>query len=224
MRVSEVIGNGDRDPDVTHVNGEETHFILIPDPSELLDKDKFAKRMIQLVNVAGDDWNGDRLDGYENPNLFHLSDINQHVFSLSVDDKRNVITKEILAQRWGIGLDMVHNTLKCMTQWGVRTFLHPTDQCVNAWKPHLVFPTICGKKLYTDTMFVKICSLRSNTCAQVWTDGLSYSLFYPLNSKRDMPTTVWKMVHDLQAIPEVIVSDSLEEQAGVKWKDEINLI
>ena len=75
---------------------------------------------------------------------------------------------------------------------------------------------MCGKKLYTDTMFAKIHSLWSNTCAQVWTNGLSYSLFYPL--------TVWKMVHDLQAIPEVIVSDGLGEQTGVKWKDEINLI
>jgi hypothetical protein len=75
MRVSEVIQNGDRDPDVTCVEGEETHFVLIPEPPELLDKDKFAKRMIQSVNVAGDNWNWDRLDGYENPDLFHLTDI-----------------------------------------------------------------------------------------------------------------------------------------------------
>jgi hypothetical protein len=75
MQVSEVIQNRDIDPDVTHVDGEETHFILIPDPPELLDEDEFAKRMIQLVNVAGDDWNGDGLDRYENPNLFRLTDI-----------------------------------------------------------------------------------------------------------------------------------------------------
>jgi hypothetical protein len=36
--------------------------------------------------------------------------------------------------------------------------------------------------------------------------------------------TVWKMVHDLRAIPEVIVSDGLGEQTGAKWKDKINLI
>jgi hypothetical protein len=52
MRVSEVIRNGDRDPDVTHVDGGETHFILIPDPPELLDEDEFAEGMIQLVHVA----------------------------------------------------------------------------------------------------------------------------------------------------------------------------
>jgi hypothetical protein len=60
---------------------------LIPDPPEVLDEDKFAERMIQLVNVTGDNWNGDGLNGYENPNLFRLTDINQHVFSLSVDTK-----------------------------------------------------------------------------------------------------------------------------------------
>ena len=119
IRVSEVIRNGDRDPDVTRVDGEETNFVQIPDPPELLDEDEFAERMIQSVNVAGDDWNGDGLDGYENPDLFRLTDIDRHVFSLSVDDKRNVITKEILAWRWGIGLDTAHKTLKCTTRRGI---------------------------------------------------------------------------------------------------------
>jgi hypothetical protein len=119
IQVSEVIRNGDRDPDVTRVDREETDFVLMPDPPELLDEDKFAERMIQLVDVAWDDWIGDGLDGYENPDLFCLTDINQHVFSLSVDDKSNVITKEILAWRWGIGLDTAHKTLKCMTQRGI---------------------------------------------------------------------------------------------------------
>jgi hypothetical protein len=81
-----------------------------------------------------------------------------------------------------------------------------------------------GKKLYTDTMFAKICSLLSNTCAKVWTDGLGYSLFCLLKRKREQASrNIYKMVHDLKAIPEVIVSDGLGEQTGVKWKDEFNL-
>jgi hypothetical protein len=181
-------------------------------PVELLVDKDLASRLIAAVNIESDTWNGDGLDGHENPDLFHLADVDRLVFSLSVDDKRNVITKEILARRWGIGLDTAHKTLKCTTQRGIRTFLHPTDRRVSTRKPHLVFPTMRGKKLYTDTMFAKIRSLRSNTCAQVWTDGLGYSLFYPLKSKREAPTTVWKMVHDLQAIPEVIVSDVRESR------------
>jgi aspartate/methionine/tyrosine aminotransferase len=70
-----VIRNGDRDPNVTCGDGEETDFVLIPDLPELLDEDKFAKRMIESVNVAGYDWNGDGLDGYKNLDLFHLTDI-----------------------------------------------------------------------------------------------------------------------------------------------------
>ena len=53
QRVSEVIQNGDRNPDVARVDGEETHFVLIPDPPELLDDGEFADRLIQSVNVAG---------------------------------------------------------------------------------------------------------------------------------------------------------------------------
>lgn len=81
-----------------------------------------------------------------------------------------------------------------------------------------------GKKLYTDTMLARIHLLWSNTCAQVWTDGLGYSLFCPLKSKREAPTTVWKMVHDLQGIPEVIMLDGSGEQTGMKWREEINMI
>jgi hypothetical protein len=82
-----------------------------------------------------------------------------------------------------------------------------------------------GEKLYTDTMFAMIWSfLQSNMCAQVWTNGLGYNLFYPLKSKMEAPTIFWKMVQDLQVIPEVIiVSDGLGEQTRVNWKDEITL-
>ena len=143
-RVSEVILNGDRNPDVARVDGDGTRFDLIPDPPELLDEDEFADRLIQSVNVAGDDWNGDGLDGYENEDLFCIE---RNVFSLSIDDKRNVITKETLARRWGIGLDTAHKTLKCTTQRGIRTFLYSTDRRVSTRKPHLVFPRMRGKKL-----------------------------------------------------------------------------
>lgn len=84
-----------------------------------------------------------------------------------------------------------------------------------------------GMKLYyMDKMFVKSISLQSNTCFQVWTYGVSYSLFYHhLKSKREAPMTVWKMIQDLQDIPEVIVLwNGLGKKTGVKCKDEINLI
>jgi hypothetical protein len=110
-----VLRNGDRNPDVARVDGAGS-FIMILDPPELLDEDKFAERMIQSVNISGDNWNGDGLDGHENPDLYALTEEAWSIFALSVEDKQNVITKEVLACRWGIGLDTAHKTLKCMTQ------------------------------------------------------------------------------------------------------------
>lgn len=66
--------------------------------------------------ISGDDWNGDDLDVYDDQDLFHSTDIDCFVFSLLIDEKRNVTTKAILAQRWGIGLDTAHKTLKGTTE------------------------------------------------------------------------------------------------------------
>jgi hypothetical protein len=113
-RVSEVLRNGDAS---LEVHGEEAEDAKdarawVPKSPELLLDQELAERFVQSVNVAGDDWNGDGLDGYEDSELYAMSDLDRFVFSLSADDKRNVITKEILARRWGIGLDTAHRTLR----------------------------------------------------------------------------------------------------------------
>jgi hypothetical protein len=74
MRSSAVIWNRDANPEVARTGTVEPQpFALIPDPPELLSEDEFAERMIQAVNIPGDDWNGDGLDGYANSDLFHLT-------------------------------------------------------------------------------------------------------------------------------------------------------
>lgn len=80
------------------------------------------------------------------------------------------------------------------------------------------------KKMYTDTSFAKVKSIRQNTCAQDWTDGQGYTLFYPLRSKSEAHTMVSRMVHDINAIPQIIVSDGAKEEGSQKWKAEICLI
>lgn len=102
-----------------------------------------------------------------------------------------------------MGLDMLvhkNKTLKHMTQRGIQMSSHLTNQqCMSTLlKPHLVVLMMYGNNLYTDVTFAKVHSLAlwSNTCVHVCTEGLSYSLFYPLKSKREVLTTIWKMVHD----------------------------
>ena len=234
LQRSEIAGvhrDGD-DNDVVVVDGDvdaiadddfvlSKRFDVLPAPPELFDEADLVQRFVAAVNIPGDDWSGDGLNGYGDTDLFRDCNERREVFALSSDEKRSVVTKEALAQRWGIGLNTAHRTLRATTQRGIRTFVNPTDRRVSTHKPHLVFPTMRGTKFYTDTMFAKVKSVSQNVCSQVWTDGHGYSRFYPLRSKKDAWTTVAAFTHDLQGIPEVIVSDGAGEQTGGSFKGEI---
>ena len=100
---------------------------VFPDPIELGDRDDFAERLIAAVSVAPDDVVGDGLEGHSNAVIYPDGDHDRHVFALSTEEKRSVVTKEILARRWGIGLSAAARTLKMTTQKGLRSFVHPTD-------------------------------------------------------------------------------------------------
>jgi hypothetical protein len=99
--------------------------------------------------------------------------------ALSRKEKENVVTKEGLAKRWGIGLDTTYRTLKTMTLQGIRSFIHPVKRRFPTSWPHLVFPTM-QLHVYANMLFAKIKSIHQNTCAQLYTDGKGYTLFYPL--------------------------------------------
>jgi hypothetical protein len=73
-------------------------------------------------------------------------------------DKACVVTKKVLAQSWGIGLETAQRTLLVTTQRGVRTFVYPTDQRFGTNKPHLVFPTM---RSYC-TVDVQSCNARTS--------------------------------------------------------------
>ena len=206
------------------VGGDNVLPSLLPTPAELLSDKEFACRLVSAVNVAGDDWIGDGMSGYADEELFPIGNQGRKVFAMSLVDKQSVVTKEVLARRWGISMDTAHRTLRATTQRGVRSFLNPTDRRLSTRLPHLSFPMLRGRKMYTDTLFAKVKSIRSNACAQDWTDGNGYTLFYPLRSKMEAYTTVHRMVHDMKGIPEVIVNDGAGEQNGAKWAAEIRTL
>ena len=64
-RIAGVRRNGDNE----HVS-PEVCSCCIPLPPELLDDLEFATRLIEEVNISGDDWNGDGKDGYLDQYLF----------------------------------------------------------------------------------------------------------------------------------------------------------
>lgn len=110
------------------VGGDDVFPSLLPTPAELLSDIEFACRLVSAVNVAGDDWIGDGMSGYADEELFPIGNQGRKVFAMSLVDKQSVVTKEVLARRWGISMDTAHRTLRATTQRGVRSFLNPTDR------------------------------------------------------------------------------------------------
>jgi hypothetical protein len=120
-----------------HQNGDSRMDIL-PMPAELFDDDAdFASRLISQVRIASDDTDGNGLGGYQDDDLFNIPSEFKVISAMEVSEKSSVITKEVLARRWGIGLDTALRTLKVTTQRGIQTFIHPTDRRLATNKPHL---------------------------------------------------------------------------------------
>ena len=101
------------------------------------------------VNIESDMRNGDGLDERSDDPLCALLEEDRVIFALSAKERGPVITKEILAQRWGIGLDTAHRTLTVTTQAGIRRVLHPVECCYKTHQSDLHFPTL-NTRFYTD--------------------------------------------------------------------------
>ena len=126
---------------------------------------------------------------------------------MSLKARGPVITKEILAKRWGIGLDTAHQTLTAMMQSGIRRVLHPVERRYKTRQSHLRFPTL-NTKFYTDTMF------STTKCAQVFTNGLGYNLFYPLKKESEVGDALNEVIQSIRILKELISDGAKAETAG----------
>lgn len=111
-----------------------------------------------------------------------------------------VLTKEILAQRWEIGLDTARKILATTTQYGVRQVLHPVvERCYRTRQTHLRVPTL-------NTMFSTTKSLRGHNCVHVFTNGVGYDLFYPLKKELEAASALIEVICTV-GVQKELVSD-----------------
>jgi Reverse transcriptase (RNA-dependent DNA polymerase) len=156
----------------------------------------------------------------ENSRTTLFGDDDRYIESMSTKGGRSILTPEILARRWNIGLKTAQNTIQVTSQRGLRSFVNPIDRRLPTSQPHLSY-SVLNKKMYSDTMFSKANSLRSISAAQVWTDGQGFCLFYPISSKAQAYTTIHLMIHDLNAIPRTVFTDGALEETEGNWKKEM---
>jgi hypothetical protein len=179
-----------------------------------------AKRLIAAVNIEADGVNGDGLDERSVDSLCALSEEDRRIFAMSSKDRGPVLTKEILARRWGIGLDTAHRTLTATTQSGIRRVLHPVERRYKTRQSHLRFPTL-NTRFYTDTMFSMTKSLRGNKCAQVFTNGLGYDLFYPLKKESEVAEALNEVIRSV-GVPKELISDGAKAETHGRFASIVN--
>jgi hypothetical protein len=178
--------------------------------------DDLTDRLIAQVNVAADDIVGDGLDGHQDPDIYTLSDEARAVMALSTAEKRSVITPEVLARRWRIGLSAAKRTLSVTTQAGIRNVLVPAERRTRQKLNHLKFPTLKAS-IYSDTMFAsKLTSLRGCNAAQVFTNGKGYDRFYPIKTKKLASEGLMTFIQEA-GIPKLLITDNAPEEVAGEW-------
>jgi hypothetical protein len=116
-------------------------------------EDDLVARLIAAVNIEADVMNRDGLYERTEDALCNMSEADQMICAMSSKDRGPVIAKEILAKRWGIGLNTVHRTLTATMQSGIRCVLHPIERCYRTHQSHLRFPTL-NTRFFTDMMYL----------------------------------------------------------------------
>jgi Reverse transcriptase (RNA-dependent DNA polymerase) len=165
---------------------------------------KLYERIVATVIVAADDLVGDGLDGHEDVDVYSME--SRAICQLATTERRSVITPEILAQRWSIGLNAAKSTLQATTQAGIRNVFAPGERKLRRRTDHLKYPHL-KMTMYSDTMFASKCTATGGHIgAQVYTNGGGYDYFLPIKKKGDAYTTLQTLA-EIAGAPKVMVTD-----------------
>ena len=94
---------------------------------------------------------------------------------------------EVLAKRWGIGLETARHTIERTMQMAVRDFHNSggTRQLKHTYMQLQYRHLNCT--MYTDMLFGPRPSSQKNICGQVFSTNFDWCVFYPLKAEHDAP-------------------------------------
>jgi hypothetical protein len=90
--------------------------------------------------------------------------------------RKSHITKEELAKLWGISLESANQTLRVMTQKGIRNAIHPIVRRYATKQSRLRYNQLGSRhgRFYSDTFFSNQTSVRGNNMAQLFVNDIKY--------------------------------------------------
>jgi hypothetical protein len=140
------------------------------------------------------------------------------ICSLHSSERVSTLTPEILAKRWGIGLEASKSTLQATTQAGIRNVFAPGKRKLRFRTDHLKYPHL-KTTMYTDTMFARVPAIGGKKASQVYTNGSGNDFFFPVEKREKAITTIQTLVEGIGA-PQTLVSDGAGELRSKEWKAE----
>ena len=128
------------------------------------------------------------------------------------DKRHHGANPELLARKWGIGLQKAKETLACTTQLNIRSAILPLTR---RYRTDLVSQRLrrLSCRFFTDTAFEKNKSARGNIGIQIFTDGEGFIQSYPVRSKAEAGDALQQICEDV-GVPNKLHMDNAPEMVG----------
>ena len=140
-------------------------------------------------------------------------------FTTYIDKRHHLISADMLARKWSIGIDKAKRTLQSTTRDNVISALKPLTR---RYRTYFLSqrPRLLNCMFYTDTLFAKEKSIVRNTCSQVFTDGVFVQIT-PMIYKLESGTTLDRINRDIGDTNKIFM-ENVTKQTG--YQTEIHIV
>jgi hypothetical protein len=137
-----------------------------------------------------------------------ISTINIRTDAIESARRHSNVTAEDLAKKWHVGLETARQTLKVTTQYGIRHSEQLMGQRFRTDIFHLNHNYL-QTRMYTDTLFSKVLSIKGNKCAQVFCNE-DFIKVVPMTSKSHAGRALKDLIDEV-GVPTQILADGAAE-------------
>ena len=127
------------------------------------------------------------------------------------------LSPEVLAKRWGIGIQAAKRTMKRTTHRGIRTVLHPQLSRRFRTNDRQLRYRRLPVVVYTDTLLTNTPSRRGNKYAQVYYAENGWKRAFPMKKKSQAHETL-SLLFSRDGVPAKIICDGAREQVHGEFK------
>ena len=127
------------------------------------------------------------------------------VYATITDEIHHLVTTELLAIKWGKGLETAKEASKATTQDSISSALLPLT---NIYYQYIISQRLrrLACAFYRDALFANNKSIIGNICAQIFTDGEGFIYVNPMESKSQAGEYLNVVTRDI-GVPNTLILD-----------------